>query len=216
MSQSWKVVAPESSKPSKFKTAQEVLDAVVEGYLEPSDFVKGPGEKQWVAIELHPQFAEVVEDLNLDPVRKPEESTSLDMNPLIDVCLVLLIFFILTTTYVELRHELPAPPSAGSEMEQAQTQVIKETDLKKFTLRVVAKKVGTNTEIRIQDQVVTEDNLESSLLKFVRDTGIRKLAVEVFPGVSWGTFVAIQDAASGAGIEETIRIDRPKNEIEPK
>ena len=38
-----------------------------------------------------------------------EDETHLDMNPLIDVCLVLLIFFILTITYASLERAIDVP-----------------------------------------------------------------------------------------------------------
>ena len=48
-------------------------------------------------------------DYEPPPPKHPEDETRLDMNPLIDVALVLLIFFMLTTTYEELRKEFNPP-----------------------------------------------------------------------------------------------------------
>ena len=49
------------------------------------------------------------------PGEAPDE-TRLDMNPLIDVALVLLIFFILTTTYESLRRAIDLPPGGRVEI----------------------------------------------------------------------------------------------------
>src|SRR4051812_39555251 len=87
--------------------AQEIGDLSLEqigaglrdGKIEPTDEVLGPGETQWQAIENHPALAELAEELEAPMPRVHDDPTSLDMNPLIDVCLVLLVFFILTTSY---------------------------------------------------------------------------------------------------------------------
>ncbi len=54
-----------------------------------TDEVIGPGETQWIAIEDHPKLAEIVEEMEA-PVTVHEEDSGLDLNALIDVCLVLL------------------------------------------------------------------------------------------------------------------------------
>src|SRR5687768_11186452 len=83
-------------------TAELIVEGVQEGQWEPTDEVMGPGESDWKSLETHPHFAEAM--AAYDPPMSPPlpDETRLDMNPLIDVALVLLIFFILTTTYTEL------------------------------------------------------------------------------------------------------------------
>src|SRR5437879_9343110 len=69
----------------------------------------GPQDRDWVRIERHPEFEEVAADIALPAPRVDEDESRLDMNALIDVCLVLLIFFILTTSYAALQNVLPTP-----------------------------------------------------------------------------------------------------------
>src|ERR1700722_14948326 len=99
---SWKVRHEGSPKHIEVATAQEVLQGLIDGQWEPTDEVRGSEDAAWVALENHPQFAEAAADL--EPVPKfHEDESKLDMNALIDVCLVLLIFFILTTSYAQLQ-----------------------------------------------------------------------------------------------------------------
>src|SRR5262245_26430003 len=77
----------------------QIVEGLRDGQWATTDEVKAPGEPAWTAIESHPQLAEIAEEVDTPPPRKHDEGTNLDMNALIDVCLVLLIFFILTTTY---------------------------------------------------------------------------------------------------------------------
>src|SRR5260370_2783852 len=69
----------------------------------------GRQDTGWVAIESHPDCAGAAADIEPPPAKIHEDETRLDMNPLIDVCLVLLIFFILTTSYAALQKVLDMP-----------------------------------------------------------------------------------------------------------
>src|SRR5947209_3646369 len=97
-------------------TVQQIVDGVRDGQWETTDEVLGPNESQWRKIEAHPQLAEIAEELAAPPLVRHEEPTSLDMNALIDVCLVLLIFFMITTSYAALvQKSVPLPMTKASE-----------------------------------------------------------------------------------------------------
>src|SRR5258708_38947405 len=99
----WKVRHEGSPKFTAGLTPEQVLDGVREQMWEPSDEVQGPGETGWRSMESHPVFAAALADYEPPPAPPKPDETKLDMNPLIDVALVLLIFFILTTTYESVR-----------------------------------------------------------------------------------------------------------------
>src|SRR5260370_30512233 len=98
----WKIRHEGSPKAVEDLTLPEVLEGLQDGLWEPTDEVMGPDDQAWIAIENHPQLEEVAADLELPPGPSHHDETHLDMTPLIDVCLVLLIFFILTTSYAML------------------------------------------------------------------------------------------------------------------
>jgi biopolymer transport protein ExbD len=194
--------APEVTENLSF---EQIITEVQEGTWDPSDEVVGPNDTDWQSLETHPAFAEIMADIEPpEPIHPPDE-TRLDMNPLIDVALVLLIFFILTTTYEELRKELPSPPAPPEDTKSTQ---ITDQELANFTIRVIAKMENAQPVVRVEGEVVTEDKLQEVIEAAVAKTGYRKLAVEIDPLVPWKVFIAIQDAATGAKIEETIRIVR--------
>ena len=56
-------------------TADDVLDGVREGVWEPSDEVMGPDDTDWVALELHPVFAQAMADYDPPP---PKHYADLD------------------------------------------------------------------------------------------------------------------------------------------
>src|SRR5579884_2970813 len=81
----------------------QIAEGLEEGLWEATDEVMGPGDKEWVSIESHPQLAHFAADIEPPTPPPHEDETRLDMNPLIDVALVLLIVFILTMTYATLQ-----------------------------------------------------------------------------------------------------------------
>src|ERR1043166_4496292 len=89
-------------------SGEEVHSGLRDGMWLPTDEVKGPGDQAFTPIETHPAFEEAASELEAEPVDDGDE-THLDMNPLIDVCLVLLIFFMLTITYESLRRSIDLP-----------------------------------------------------------------------------------------------------------
>jgi biopolymer transport protein ExbD len=184
-------------------TAEDVLDGVREDIWDPSDEVMGPDDPDWVALELHPVFAQAMADYDPPPPKEPPDETKLDMNPLIDVALVLLIFFMLTTTYEELRKEFLAPAGEG----QTGTTVT-DPELQKTTIRVTATMQGDQPVYHVEGEVVPQKELEAKFLQYKEQTGRDRLAMEVAPDVPWRAVIAIQDAAAGAKFQEIIRVVR--------
>jgi len=184
-------------------TADNVLDGVREGIWEPSDEIIGPDDHDWQTLERHPVFAQAMADYEPPPPPPHPDETKLDMNPLIDVALVLLIFFMLTTTYQELRKEFQPPEPQGNSQ-----QGIRDEQLRQVTIRVTAKLEDGQPVYRVEGEVVAEKDLESRFRQLKDSLGHDKLAMEVDPEVPWRAVIAIQDAASGANFSQIIRVVR--------
>ncbi|HVK12988.1 MAG TPA: biopolymer transporter ExbD [Gemmataceae bacterium] len=188
-------------------TADDILDGVREGLWETSDEVMGPDDADWTPLERHPVFAQAMADYEPPPPKHPDDETRLDMNPLIDVALVLLIFFMLTTTYEELRKEFNPP---GDIQPNPQGKSVTDTELRKSSVMVAVQMEGDQVVYRVEDEVVAEDNLEERFKDLVASSGRTDLAMEVDPEVPWKAFVKVQDAAAGAKFQQVIRIVRAK------
>jgi biopolymer transport protein ExbD len=183
-------------------TTEEVVTGLTEGRWEPTDEVRGEEETLWRPIEDHPQFAEVAFDLE-PPLRSyhPDE-TRLDMNPLIDVALVLLIFFILTTTYETIRKVLDMPGATAKASKGVRT--VRPEDVKNQMILVQARVENGQTKIEIEKQPVAEGDLASFLARHVRATKKLTVLIDAAPEVEWNTVAAVMDAARGAGIMKTL------------
>jgi biopolymer transport protein ExbD len=191
-------------------TLQQIVNGLQDGLWETTDEVLVPGETRWQAIEAQPQLADVAQDLETSPPFHHPEATSLDFNALIDVCLVLLIFFILTTSYANLIQKvvpIPSPKTQG----KTRTATLAEIAKTSILLGVVGDKAG-NPVVHVQTQAVdvlaadgkTIDGakLRAALQPYMRgDDRKTELLIDA-RDVTWETVIQIQDAARSAGIQK--------------
>jgi biopolymer transport protein ExbD len=184
-------------------TADDVVDGIKEDVWDPSDEILGPDDADWVPIDRHPVFAQAMADYEPPPPKHPEDETRLDMTPVIDVALVLLIFFMLTTAYEELRKEFSPPAPEG--LEQGKTTT--DQDLKKVAVRASVRMEDGKPVYRVEDEVVAEKDLQAKFEQY-KDAQHDRLAVELDPTAPWKAVIAIQDAAAGAKFQEIIRVQR--------
>ncbi|MHB1423365.1 MAG: ExbD/TolR family protein [Gemmataceae bacterium] len=195
----WKVRHQGSPSALGDLTLTQVAEGLADGRWEPMDEVMGPNDPEWVPIESHPQLEMIAAELEPPQPHHYDDETRLDMNALIDVCLVLLIFFILTTSYAVLQKRLEAP---GVSADKAGPAVITTAKVKEQMVRVVARMDNGKSVIQVEDQVVDPSRLESELRKYKRETSKTQLLFEHDYDVPQSIVVAVMDAAKGAGMEK--------------
>lgn len=195
----WRIRHQGSPRAVEGLTSDEILEGLQDGLWEPTDEVMGPLDRDWVALENHPQFAEIAGDLEPHPPRHYDDETHLDFNPLIDVCLVLLIFFILTTSYAALQKVLPMAGVSAKALEGPPR--VTQRQVKEFMIKVVARQENGKPVIKVEDQVVDPENLVPALRQWVKKERKNELLIDA-ADVSWAVVVSIQDAAKGAGLEK--------------
>lgn len=195
----WKLRHEGSPSALSDLTLAQVAQGLADGRWEPTDEVMGPDDKDWVPIESHPQLEEIAAELEPPPPRHYDDETRLDMNALIDVCLVLLIFFILTTSYAVLQKRMESP---GVSDEDSGPPVITKEKVEQQMIRVSVRMENDKPVFRIEDRVVELDNLKSELRQFLKATKKTQLLLALDDDVPHSANVAVQDAAKGAGIEK--------------
>ena len=182
-------------------TLAQVVEGLLDGQWEPTDEVKGPQDRDWIAIENHPQLEEIAADLEPPPPKFYDDESRLDMNALIDVCLVLLIFFILITSYATLQKVLDSPDLSSND--PGKLRLVRQVDVKEFMIAVTAKMENGKPVILVEGEAVEPDDLRASFARFVKGASHkRELFLDHEDEVPHGTIVAIQDAAKGAGIDQ--------------
>lgn len=197
---SWKVRHEGSPRAVDLPTPQAVLDGVRDGEWGPTDEVRGPADRDWAAIEDHPVFAEAMADLEPPPPPHDDE-TRLDMNPLIDVALVLLIFFIITTTYASLRRVIDLPPQPTDEQKQ-KSAMPKAEDIKSRVIRMKVRMEEDKPVVRLEDRVVDVNDLDRELTEAVKASSKTELFLDVSDDVPWGIEAKVHDAAKAADITQ--------------
>lgn len=179
-------------------SATQVLEGLQEGVWTPADEVRGAGEPRWFPLEEHPYFAEAVADFEPPKKVKRVGEDNLDMNPLIDVALVLLIFFILTTTYDALRKvmDMPAASQKGNKVKEISGDVAKAE-----YIRCKARNGADGKPIyEVDGEIVSEENLQTAFNR-AAGAGRSKLIIDA-QDVTVDTFIKIVDAGRGAKIDK--------------
>ena len=186
---------------------EQLVAGLYAGKIEPTDEVRGSADAGWQPIELQPEFAEICAEIEPPLPGVRDEPTTLDMNPLIDVCLVLLVFFILTTSYAVA--VLKVIPLQGKNESNSGIHVLTKEEAKK-RIRVEATKSGAGVmQIRIENQArdvldaqgkLDPAKLTAALREYTHGADRRTEMLLDARGVDWGTVVALQDAAKAAEI----------------
>jgi biopolymer transport protein ExbD len=197
---SWAVRFEGSETVVEIPTAQRVLDGVREGEWEPTDDVRGPVDNAWTPIEEHAQFADAIAEMEPPPPPHDDE-TRLDMNPLIDVALVLLIFFILTTTYSVLRRTIDIPAEPDPKEDKGKTK-LKLSDVLERSFKVEAWMVEDRPRVKVGETIVEIEDVEKELTKAMKATGHREMLLEFEGRVPWGVLAKVIDAAKAAEIQQ--------------
>ena len=195
----WKVRHQGSPSSLGDLTLQQVAEGLADGRWEPTDEVMGPNDKDWVPLEIHPQLEEIAAELEPEPPRHYDDETRLDMNALIDVCLVLLIFFILTTSYAIMQKQLEAP---GVSADKSGPPIITKQKVEQQMIPVTVRMDGDKAVITVVDHQVDLKDLESELRRYLKATRKTQLLLEIDYDAPQSVMVAVQDAAKGAGMEK--------------
>ena len=203
----WQVRQEGTETPTVVPTANDVLGGLRDGVWLGSDEVKGPGDAAWVPIENHRTFEEVAAELEAPP-REEVDETTLDMNPLIDVCLVLLIFFILTITAETLKRAIELPQDVPEN--KGALKKVKLEEIKDRIFRVKLAMDGNNAVIKIEDKVVTVDQVMNEMRDVITRTGRREMLFDVDGNVAWGIQTAVLDAAKGNGVHNILYKPKPR------
>jgi biopolymer transport protein ExbD len=198
----WTVRHQGSPRSIEDLSLEQVLEGLADGLWEPTDEVKGPDDADWTRLENHPATAEAAAEVELPPPGTYDDETHLDMNALIDVCLVLLIFFILIASYAALQKRLESPNPAT---ESAGVAEVTEQEVQNQMIHVVLRQVGYKTDIAVEGRSLEPDKLTAELKRFVKP-GKTTLLVEFDDTVPHGQVVSVQDAAKGAGITKILQL----------
>jgi biopolymer transport protein ExbD len=117
--------------------------------------------------------------------KRKQREIKIDIHPLIDIVFLLLIFFMVTTTFVErpgLKLELPRAKSAGQEK-----------------MRELIVTVSQDRRVFFQGREVAVANLESLLKRALSQNERKNVIIRADRRVDYGFIVGIMDIARSSG-----------------
>jgi biopolymer transport protein ExbD len=209
---SWKIRHEGSPAAVEVETPTQVVEGLHEGLWETTDEVMGPDDAQWTPLETHPAFAEAAADVEPPPFKEHEDETHVDMTALIDVCLVLLIFIILTTIYGRLLYQKVIQQARLTAQGASGPPVMTKDQVDKFMIKVEVRMQNGKAVIKVEDRVVTREAVAAELKRYVSDTRKTELLLDYSDDVPHGLVVELQDDARLAGIQH-VNVRVPEKDL---
>jgi biopolymer transport protein ExbD len=199
---------------------QQIVDGLRDGQWQTTDEVMGPNDQAWRPIEAHPQLAEIAEDLETPPPVRHEDPTSLDMNALIDVCLVLLIFYIITSAYAAMVQKTVPLPMTKSNSKGV--RVIRVDQVKSSMVRVQASHDSAGKPVvRVEGQTLADvlssdgkidaSKIQDAIRPYVKGEDHKTEVLFDAHDITWENVIRIQDGARAAGIQKISYHNLPKS-----
>ena len=193
----WDLRNHDSDSKSILLESIEIQELIVSGLISINDEIRKEGETTWKTFLDYPEFDDT---FSVKSSIKHDEDENIDMNALIDVCLVLLVFFILLTSYAKLvQHLEAAKTNPDSKIPSITTT---QADQK---TKVVIKTEAGKTLFYINEQVVESENLTTALKASARKLKSKDLILFYSDDVPYQAVISIQDAARAADFQQILQ-----------
>jgi biopolymer transport protein ExbD len=193
----WDLRNYDSDSKSILLESIEIQNLIVSGLISINDEIRKEGETTWKTFLDYPEFDDT---FSVKSSIKHDEDENIDMNALIDVCLVLLVFFILLTSYAKLvQHLEAAKTNPDSKIPSITTT---QADQK---TKVVIKTEAGKTLFYINEQVVESENLTTALKASARKLKSKDLILFYSDDVPYQAVISIQDAARAADFQQILQ-----------
>ena len=171
--------------------AQQIAD----GVWQESDEVRDPATGRWGLVGNHPQLEEF-----LSPPRaielSAEDDPEMDITPMIDVTFQLIIFFMITATFV-VQKTLDVPQAEANEPSSQWSPTWEEVEEQYIVVQV-----GQEGTVTVDDEPVDLEDLPVVLAQAVSERDLVEMALTVHDEVEHELVVGVLDAAAGAEIEQ--------------
>jgi biopolymer transport protein ExbD len=128
--------------------------------------------------------------------RKVQDEAQIDMTSMLDVVFIMLIFFIVTSSFVK---------ESGIEVDRPQAaHAVSQKEASIFIA------VTANNEIYIDKRVVDRERVQAALVYRLTEQPNASLVIQADKFAFNGTVLAVMDAAKGAGIDHIALAAEPQ------
>jgi biopolymer transport protein TolR len=125
------------------------------------------------------------------------DMAEINVTPLVDVMLVLLIIFMVTAPMLSQGLEVQLPQAEGKSFEMASSEPAKIT-------------IGANGAVYVDGSSVGTKNLEMSLGAMLRTRRVKRALLEADQDVPYGRVVQVLDVMNRAGVEQLGMMTEPR------
>jgi biopolymer transport protein ExbD len=187
---------------------------IADGVWQQSDQVRDPATGRWGLIGNHPQLEEFLPTTTRLRSR-PEDDPEMDITPMIDVTFQLIIFFMITATFV-VQKTMDVPQAEAEEPSAQWRPTWNEIEEQYIVVELAAD--GT---ITVDDEPVDLEDLPAVLVEAADQRELAEMALTVDDEVEHELVVGVLDAAGGAEIERvhfarrSASVDAPAAAVAP-
>ena len=125
------------------------------------------------------------------------DMAEINVTPLVDVMLVLLIIFMITAPMLTQGLSVKLPTAEGKSLELASNQPSKVT-------------IAANGAVYVDGSPAGSTNLDATLGPMLRNKRVKRALLEADKGVPYGRVVAVLDIMNRAGVEQLGIITQPR------
>lgn len=117
--------------------------------------------------------------------KKHKKTREIDMAPLVDMVFLLLIFFMITASFMKPVFRLDLPQASGGQKPEKKPDVVVSA--------------ASDEDIRINDSQVNRESLKESLETVMKETENFDVVFRGDKGIPYSTFVYVMESAKKAG-----------------
>lgn len=126
-----------------------------------------------------------------------DDLAEINVTPLVDVMLVLLIIFMITAPMLTQGLTVQLPAAEGRSLELASNQPAKIT-------------IGANGAVYVDGSPAGSTNLDATLGPMLRTRRVKRALLEADKSVPYGRVIAVLDVMNRAGVEQLGMVTQPK------
>lgn len=119
---------------------------------------------------------------------QPEEATEVDLTPLLDVVFIILIFFIVSASFINERGVPVLVPDKGSQQENSG--------------RLIVLEINSNNEIRIEDRLIDLHRIKPTAVRLLAANREASFAIKLSPEAKTKTVIGALDGLRQANVAQ--------------